>query len=249
MPAIAKFFLLSIAIHSFAHEPFTIASGAEKIATIQRSPATMRVSGIFRDQAMPWSESGHISKISHKPALAYRSGIGSKQFGISSFRLATDASDFSKGFDVRAVDPIESKGFDYSKILPSSLSPISTSGEVAAQIFDYSVANFFNQDHIRNTSLGRAAKSVEKTMKAEVALGRETPDSTQHNLRFQMKATQSKASMEYRGFTHADLSYSVATRSTDLEIYENFGKNSQLIFHHSARPDEKRDILSIRLLY
>ncbi len=169
------------------------------------------------------------------------------EIAIEKFSLVTSASDFSRGVDARSVNPVEAKGIDYSKILPASLSPVSNGEDVAAQIFDHSVSNFFNQDHIRNTSIGRAAKSVEETMKAEVALGGDEPDATQHNLKFQMKATQTKASMEYRGVTNAELSYSVANRSTDLEIFEPIGENSRVVYHHSARPDEKRDVLSLRL--
>ncbi len=84
-------------------------------------------------------------------------------------------------------------------------------------------------------------------MKAEVELGGSEPESIQHNIKFQMKATQTRASMEYRGLTNADLSYSVAGRSTDLEIFEPISADSKLVYSHSNRPDEKRDMLSLRL--
>lgn len=203
-----------------------------------RTPAMMRVNpAVFGPKARSNAE-----KIASGDVL-----LGVDERALEKFSLVTDASDFSRGVDARSVNPVESRGIDYSKILPASLSPVANGEDVAAQIFDHSVSSFFNQDHIRNTSIGRAAKSVEETMKAEVALGGDEPDSTQHNLKFQMKATQTKASMEYRGITNAELSYSVASRSTDLEIFEPLGENSRLVYHHSARPDEKRDVLSLRL--
>jgi hypothetical protein len=62
-----------------------------------------------------------------------------------------------------------------------------------------------------------------------------------------MKASQTKASMEYRGLTNADLSYSIVARSTDLEIFEPLSQDSKLVYSHSNRPDEKRDMISLRL--
>jgi len=203
-----------------------------------RDPAMMRVNpAIFGPKARSHAENVATGDVLLKEG----------EQALEKFSLVTDASDFSRGLDARSVNPVQSRGIDYSKILPASLSPVANGEDVAAQIFDHSVSNFFNQEHIRNTSIGRAAKSVEETMKAEVALGGDEPESTQHNLKFQMKATQTKASMEYRGITNAELSYSVTSRSTDLEIFEPLGENSRLVYHHSTRPDEKRDVLSLRL--
>lgn len=204
-----------------------------------RGPAMMRVNPAVLG---PRSRS-HTESVATGDILLDESETALEKFG-----LVTDVSDFSRGLDARVVDRIESKGVDFSKVLPASLAPVADGSDVAAQIFDHTVSNFFKQEYIRNTSLGRAARTVEETMKAEVDLGGgEDPNSTQHNLKFQMKATQSKASMEYRGFTNADLSYSVTSRSTDLEIYEPIGGSSRIVYHHSARPDEQRDVLSIRL--
>ena len=163
------------------------------------------------------------------------------------FGLTKDISDFSRGIDFRTIDRVETIGTDYSLILPSSLSPVSDGGQVAAQVLDHSVSSFFKQESIRNTAFGRAAVTVEEKMKAEVELGGDEPDSTQHNIKFQMKASQTKASMEYRGLTNADLSYSIVARSTDLEIFEPLSQDSKLVYSHSNRPDEKRDMISLRL--
>lgn len=230
------FLSVTLSLGFFVHDE-EVASSLQLVKP--RDPAMMRVNpAVLGPRSRSHAESvatGHLLLEENETAL--------EKFG-----LVTDASDFSRGLDARAVDRIESKGVDFSKILPASLAPVTDGGDVAAQILDHSVSNFFKQEHIRNTSFGRAAKTVEETMKAEVDLGGgEEPDSTQHNLKFQMKATQTKASMEYRGFTNADLSYSVTNRSTDLEIYEPIGESSRLVYHHSARPDEKRDVLSIRL--
>jgi hypothetical protein len=203
-----------------------------------RRPAMMRMNpAVFGPKSQSPEESEATSH-----ALLAPGETAKEKFGLSK-----NISDFSRGIDFRTIDRVETIGTDYSLILPSSLSPVTDGGQVAAQVLDHSVSSFFKQETIRNTAFGRAAVTVEEKMKAEVALGGDEPDSTQHNIKFQMKASQTKASMEYRGLTNADLSYSVAARSTDLEIFEPLSQDSKLVYSHSNRPDEKRDMISLRL--
>jgi hypothetical protein len=203
-----------------------------------RQPAMMRMNpALFGPKSRSQVESEATSH-----ALIAPGETAKEKFGLSK-----NFSDFSKGVDFRTIDRVEAIGTDYSLILPSSLSPVTDSGQVAAQILDHSVSSFFKQESVRNTALGRAAFTVEKKLKAEVQLGSDEPDSAQHNLKFQMKASQTKASMEYRGLTNAELSYSIAARSTDLEIFEPLSQDSKLVYSHSNRPEEKRDMISLRL--
>lgn len=203
-----------------------------------RRPAMMRMNpAVFGPKSQSKEESDATSQALLSPGETAR-----EKFGLSH-----DISDFSRGIDLRTIDRVQTIGTDYSLILPSSLSPVTEGGQVAAQVLDHSVSSFFKQESVRNTAFGRAAIAVEEKMKAEVALGGDEPDSTQHNIKFQMKASQTKASMEYRGITNADLSYSVAARSTDLEIFEPLSLDSKLVYSHSNRPDEKRDMISLRL--
>jgi hypothetical protein len=156
-------------------------------------------------------------------------------------------TDFTRGADARNITRVREIGLDYGLILPASLSPATDAGGISAQILDHSVTSFFNQATIKNSFVGQAAETVEKKMKAEVALGGDEPDSTKHNLKFQMKASETKASMEYRGLTNADLSYSIASRKTNLEIYEQLSEGSNLVYTHSDEPSDRRDVVSLRL--
>lgn len=156
-------------------------------------------------------------------------------------------SDFSHGADARSVARVQEIGLDYGLILPGSLSPTTSVGGISSQILDHSVTSFFNQASIKNSFVGHAAETVEKKMKAEVALGGQEPDSMKHNLKFQMKASETKASMEYRGITNANLSYSIVSRKTNLELYEEITSGSNLVFTHSDEPSDRRDVVSLRL--
>lgn len=163
------------------------------------------------------------------------------------FGLTRKFLDFSRGLNFTGVDRVNSVGINYGAILPSRLSPATSGANVAAQIFDHSVSNFFKQEGIKNSFVGRAATTVEQKMKAEVAFGGSTPSSIKHGLKFQVKATQTKATMEYKGLTNAELSYSIGGRKTDFEVYEPITDSSKIVYTHSDQPNDRRDFLSLRM--
>lgn len=210
-----------------------------------RQPAMMRVNPLVHGprfvsplEAAMFDES-EGERALRREALARRQAL--------SFGLASRADDFSRGTDARNIDRVQELGLNYGLILPSSMTPVQDAGGVSAQILDHSVTAFFNQGFIKDSFVGRAAETVEKKMKAEVALGGNQPDSIKHNLKFQMKASETKASMEYRGLTNADLSYSIAGRRTNLEIFESIATGSNIVFTHSDEPSDRRDVLSLRM--
>lgn len=163
------------------------------------------------------------------------------------FGLERRSNDFSRGTDSRGVSTVRELARDFSMIIPATLSPVSDLSSVSMQIVDHSVNAFFNQPSIKNTFVGRAAETVEKKLKAEVELGGTEPESQKHNIKFQVKATETKASMEYRGITNCDLSYSVASQKANFEIFEPLTSNSNLVFTHTDAPSDRRDVLSLRM--
>lgn len=164
-----------------------------------------------------------------------------------SLGVSSKAKDFSRGTDFRSVNRVTEVGVNFDQLLPSHLSPVTDAGSVSAQIFDHSVTEFFKNDTIKNSFLGRSKDAVEKRMKAEVELGGTEPESIKHNIKFQVKASETKASMEYRGLMNADLSYSVGGRRTNLEIHEEISEWTNLVYSHIDEPNDRRDILSLRM--
>lgn len=164
-----------------------------------------------------------------------------------SLGLASRSNDFSRGTDPRHIKRVRELGINFGQILPSHLSPVTDAGSVSAQIFDHSVSAFFKNDAIKNSFVGRTAETVEKKMKAEVELGGVEPDSLKHNIKFQVKASETKASMEYRGLMSADLSYSIGSQRTNFEIHEELSELTNLVYSHVNEPNDRRDILSLRM--
>lgn len=204
---------------------------------VERNPAMLRIAPALQAQK---------SSLLHE---GVSTGLKSRQIQLRSARLIPEnrSKNFSLGHDARQIQPLEEIGFDYHRILPKKLSPTKDSGQVAAQIIDHSVSNFLKHESIKNSFIGRTATVVEEKMKAEVDLGGDEPDSIQHNIKFQVKATETKASMEYKGITNAALSYSVSSQKTSFEVFESIGVGSHLVYSHSDEPSEKRDMISLRM--
>lgn len=194
---------------------------------ILRQPAMMRVSPTIIPYVSPLKETSTES--------------------VNRFGLTSRTGNFAKGVDNRGVVEVKELARDYSMILPTNLAPVKDVSGVSMQIVDHTINAFFNQPEIKNTFVGRAAETVEKKLKTEVSLGGNEPDSVQHNIKFQLKASETKASMEYRGLTNCDLSYSVAAQKTNLEIFEPLSQRSNLVFTHSDTPSDRRDVLSLRM--
>lgn len=204
-----------------------------------RDPAMMRMTPVVH----------RTSKTSPLESIALRDEL--KRLDSAPERISFGVvarRDFSKGADLRHVDRVHEIGIDYSVVIPGNLSPVRDAGGVSSQIIDHTLTSFFKQGPIKNTFVGRAAETVEKKMKAEVDIGGSEPDSIQHNIKFQVKASETKASMEYRGITNAALSYVIASRKTNLEISESLGGGrSNIVYTHSDEPNDRRDVLSLRL--
>jgi hypothetical protein len=158
---------------------------------------------------------------------------------------------FSKGIDFSAIQPIESarltKTKDVERIIPSGMAPTRDGGMVARQIIDHSLSSWFNSEQVRNSSLGRSAHQVEQKLSSNVSVGGGAPEAVHHNFRFQMRAAQTKAQLEYSGLTHAKLTYYVAQQQTDLEVREPLKiLRTDLVFKQQVSRVDQRQTLNLR---
>lgn len=159
--------------------------------------------------------------------------------------------DFSKGFDATSIQPVESKRVtrseDVSKIIPANMPETTNGGLVAARILDHSLSNWFNSEAVRNSSFGRTAHEVEKSMEGDVAFGGKKPDSVKHQFKFSMRAAETRADLEYTGLTKAQFTYFIMQDKTNLEFREPVkALNTQLVYNHVATRSESRQIVSVR---
>lgn len=163
--------------------------------------------------------------------------------------------DFSRGLDASAIQPIgslrEMNSGDISMIIPASdLQPTSDGSKVAVKIIDHSLSNFFNSPAVRTSDLGRTAVRVEKHMESDIALGGGSPHSIQHNVKFAMRPTQTRAIIEYTGVTNAQLTYNAASSIVDLEVKERIAAfSTDFVYNHINMPSDTRNTVSLRWIW
>jgi hypothetical protein len=157
---------------------------------------------------------------------------------------------FGKGADYSIFQPVAVppaiRSEDVAKYIPSSMANSNSQGFVASQILDRSMTSIFDSKEFQETSVGKASKSVEKSMAQDVAISGDDPLSTKHIFKFQVKAANAKAQMDYTGFFNAQVSYQAASQTTNLEIFQDLSKTTKLVYDHSANPVETRNMVSLR---
>ena len=159
--------------------------------------------------------------------------------------------DFSRGFDIMSIQRVESlrttRSEDISRIIPANMTPTNDGGLIATQILDHSLSNWFNSEAVRTSSFGRTAHAVEKSMEGDVAFGGTQPESIKHQLKFSMRATQTRADIEYTGLTHAQLTYFIIQERTNVEVREQIDMiGTQLVYNHISSKDDTRQMVSVR---
>ena len=180
-------------------------------------------------------------------------GDESAQVQPVDFSLKTN-DDFSKGFNIAAVKPMESyrdvKAADVQKMIPQDMAPTSSGGQVAAKIVDKSISSYFNSEAMRKTDIGQTATKVEKSMATDVSFGGQQPQSIHHSIKFQVQAAQAQAKLSYTGITNADLTYKAIGSTTNLEIHEPVAMlSTSLVFSHIDSPSDRKDMLSLRWVW
>ena len=166
---------------------------------------------------------------------------------LAVFGLSQKHKDFSRGFNFAEVSRVTEQETDLKSVLPSQLAPSQDAGGIATQVLNHGLSQFFNGDMMKSTALGKAAKSVENTMKTDVAIGGSSPESTQHKIQFQVNAPAAQAFVQYSGLTNATLRYNIARQSAELELSEPLSGAATMVFNHNSGPAERRDVLSIRV--
>jgi hypothetical protein len=159
--------------------------------------------------------------------------------------------DFTKGLDISIIQPVTSSRDttteDVSKLIPTDMKPTNDGGLVAAQILDRSFSTWFNSDAVKHSAMGRTAHDVEKSMEGDVAFGGKEPESIKHNIKFQVKAAQTQAQLEYTGITTAQVTYYVLQDKTNVEVREPVKSlNTSVVLNQISSHEETRKIVSLR---
>ncbi len=136
---------------------------------------------------------------------------------------------------------------DVSKMIPTNMAASNDTGHVVSQIFDRSMQSLFNSDSFKASDIGRSTHKIEKSMQQDITIGGSSPNSIQHNFKFNMQAAQGKALIDYSGFAKAQLSYQAASQELNLEIFHHITSNMKVAYNHINNPSDQRDTVSLKL--
>lgn len=132
------------------------------------------------------------------------------------------------------------------RVLPKSLTAADSSQTVVSKIIDNSLAYWWDNSELKNTSVGQAATKIEENMKTEVDLGTSGDSKTDHKISLKVLAMQALAKIEYKGWTKAAINYDAKAAKAELEFFENLSNNKDLVVSHSVTAAENKSQLSLR---
>lgn len=131
-----------------------------------------------------------------------------------------------------------------NEILPDQI----TEGESEQQIFtkmaDKSISYYWKVTPLRNTTVGRAAETVEKNMKVEA--GFKDTQNVEHKFSFKILAVQALAKIEYKGWIKAAFNYDAKSEQTKAEIIESISNNNEIVISHAVQNSINQSELSMR---
>lgn len=156
------------------------------------------------------------------------------QYGIDISRIAR-------------VIPEEINSKDIEKVIPLNMLATNQMGTITSQIVDQSLRSVFASDSFKQTNLGKTSQKIEKTMQQDVGFGGAEPDSIQHKFKFNMQATQTQATIDYSGYTNAQLSYKAGAQELNLEWYRTLSENTKLAFNHIDTPIDSKNLVSLKM--
>jgi hypothetical protein len=138
------------------------------------------------------------------------------------------------------------KPWDASSIIPIDMVAPNDQNLLFAQVADRSMNSFLNSEAVRGSTVGQAATTVEQKMKQEVVFGGESSASIQHKLNFNVQAFQALAQVQYTGYTNAAIKYKIASAQLDVEVFEKFSGNRDLVFSHTITKENRISGMSMR---
>jgi hypothetical protein len=165
----------------------------------------------------------------------------------------SNSVDTSKVLDLTQVKVVRPATVQYEKYLPLDMTPTDNSGRVAARIMDHALAEFAKDPAFRESSLFRSAQQVNNVVDAKVDLG-STPnvgqrDVTQHSLRFQMKPLDTTATLNYKGWLNANVSYQASANQMNVEVFKELSQSTRIAVLHNQASSQAYSGVSFQVTF
>ena len=202
-----------------------------------------------------WISAAIVAFFSHAFALpchaAPRTKVPKAAAKQLDLRCGLTGRSFSKGADYSSIEPIRQTPVldsrQVERYIPQNMAATNDQGHVVMQIADRSVSAYLASDDFRRSAIGKTTRSVESKMQGDLALGSADPRDTQHKFKFQMRATNARALVDYEGFFKAQLSYTAMNQTAGVEVFENLTSQTNLVYGTTFLRGDTRSVMSVRL--
>ncbi len=145
----------------------------------------------------------------------------------------------------RALRSID-QPWDSETYMPKDLSKDMDSQQVVSKIADKSLQSLIDKSSFKESSLGRTATHIEKSMKQEVVLGQPDSSGKGHKIQFSVQAFESKAQVNYEGLMKASVIYQATQAKTIFAVSEKISGNKDLVLSHTTDSSQQVSQVSIR---
>ncbi|MCB0363152.1 MAG: hypothetical protein KDD35_10535, partial [Bdellovibrionales bacterium] len=139
-------------------------------------------------------------------------------------------------------------GFHPEDYIPVSMSPSGDESYVGTAIFFHSIDRLASSPRFRGSAVGQVASVIDESLKTQMEF-RAGEEKIRHQVQFQLKAADAKATINYKGFVEAQLAYEMNSQTVNLQMKRPIGQGTQIIFDHFVAATEARDTLTLMWVF
>lgn len=133
---------------------------------------------------------------------------------------------------------------EMSNYLPDGVQYEDDRDLAARKIADKGLQNWWRNSEIRHTPIVRTTERVEKRLQTQIVLKDDAR--VEHKVTMKLHAFQAMATLEYQGWTHAELRYDSREQQSGLEILEKIGRRQSMVLGHYSNNKESWGALGLR---
>lgn len=157
-------------------------------------------------------------------------------------------SDDSKELDLNYIAELiafvkTEQNFSATDYIPMNMKAGSSEETVASNIFSHALSNWIRNN--KNSSVGQLASQIENPISGEIQIN--NGKSNSHQIRFDVNASQTEASIKYKGAVQAKVSYQIAANQFGVEISQDLNNSSRLVLDHKTDSQESVQMVSLQI--
>ncbi|MBT4763353.1 MAG: hypothetical protein HOO06_16785 [Bdellovibrionaceae bacterium] len=131
---------------------------------------------------------------------------------------------------------------DYeTSYIPNNLKKEDDPDSTAKKIINHNLKKAIN----KSASMAKSIKRINAGLSSSITIDPSKKNETSHNIGFQMRALETKASLKYAGIVNAVLSYKIDNHNVDMNISKKLSESTKIVIRVNQDTDETKQILGL----